>query len=244
MSDIIDQGTGDVLVFLHGAGVDSILWEPQIAAFAASHRVIAPNLPGHGNVPAVQSVAEMADHVHSLLSTLGIDRYSIIGLSLGGMVALDVAGRWPDEVSHLAMIESVPTVSDNRAVLFLAKCAIFLMQLVGRGFFAVMPARMMGAETKDTARYLKPALARMSAKNTYKVQRAALSYDGRQHLSGLYMPTLVLVAEKNISTHKQAQKMASLIKHCDYQMVPGAGHIANRDAPSFVNQALASFLRR
>lgn len=244
MSDVIDQGTGDVLVLLHGAGVDNLLWEPQIAAFAASGRVIAPNLPGHRNVPAVESVEQMADHIHAVLNQRGIDRYAVVGLSLGGMVALEMARHWPDEVTHLAMIEAVPNVSDNRAVLFLARGVISLMRFVGRGLFAVMPARLMGAETADAAHYLKSALARMSAADTYIVQGAALAYDGRPYLPDLQMPALVMVGEKNPSTHKSAKEMAEAIKHCDYQMIPGAGHIANRDAPEIVNCALDELLRR
>lgn len=243
MSDVIDQGTGDALVFLHGAGVDNRLWEPQIAAFSAVYRVIAPNLPGHGNVPAVDSVDLMADHVRAMLSERGIERYAVVGLSLGGMVALEIARRWPEEVTHLAMIESVPNVSDNRVVLFLARGVISLMRFIGRRLFAMMPSRLMGAETPESARYLKPALARMSASNTYIVQRAALAYDGRPYLSGLHMPALVMVAEKNAATHKKARDMAAAIKHCDYLMIADAGHIANLDAPDTVNRALTSFLR-
>lgn len=242
MSNVIDQGTGDVLVFLHGAGVDNMLWEPQIAAFADRYRVIVPNMPGHGTVPAVQSVAQMADHIDAVLSERGVDRYAVIGLSLGGMVALELAGRWPDKVTHLAMIESVPNVSDNRAFLFLSRGVISLMRVIGRPLFAMMPASAMGAQTPDAAQYLKSALARMSAANIYVVQRAALAYDGRLHLSTLDIPALVMVAEKNTSTHKAAQDMATAIKNCDYLMIPRAGHIANRDAPDAVNRALTSFL--
>lgn len=243
MSDVIDQGRGDVLVFLHGAGVDNLLWEPQIAAFTDSYRVISLNLPGHGKVPAVESVEDMADYVRAMLNERGITRYSVIGLSLGGMVALDIARRWPDEVVRLAMIESVPRVTDNRLVLALARGVLLLMRLIGRWLFALMPARVMGAETAESARYFKPALAKMSAANTYVVQRAALAYDGRPHLPDLKMPVLVMVGEKNTATHKSAKDIAEAITQCESVIIPGAGHIANLDAPEFVNQALKSFLR-
>lgn len=124
MSDVIDQGTGDVLVFLHGAGGDNLLWAPQIATFSTSYRVIVPNLPGHGTPPAVQCVQHMADYVRAMLIKRRIDRYSVIGLLLGGMVAPEMARRWPDEVTHLAMIETVANVSDNRAARFVARDAI------------------------------------------------------------------------------------------------------------------------
>lgn len=243
MPDVIDKGTGNVLVFLHGAGVDNTLWAPQIDTFSATYRVIVPNLPGHGHVPAVDSVEQMAGHVHTVLHQRGIDRYAVIGLSLGGMIGLEIARRWPDEVTHLAMIEAVANVTDNRVAQFMARGVISVMRVIGRPLFAMMPARVMGAETPASAGYLKPALARMSASNTYTVQRASLAYDGRPYLSGLQMPALVMVAEKNPSTHKQGLNIAATIKKCDYLMIAGAGHIANLDAPDIVNNALRSFLR-
>lgn len=57
----MDQGNGPAVVFLHGAGVDLALWEPQLTAFSSRCRVIAPNLPGHGDVPLVDDVPAMAD---------------------------------------------------------------------------------------------------------------------------------------------------------------------------------------
>lgn len=198
MSDLIDRGAGPVLVFLHGAGVDNALWCPQISAFSETHRVIALNLPGHGNVPAVANVAEMAEHVHARLNDDGIKRYAVVGLSLGGMVALEMAGRWPEEVTHLVAIESVARVTDNPVARFIANRLISLMGFVSPKLFSVLPASLMGAETKDAARYAKRALANMNKSDNAAVLRAALAYDGRGHLPNLRMPTLIMVGAKII----------------------------------------------
>ncbi len=244
MADVIDRGSGPVLVFLHGAGVDNALWAPQISAFSETHRVIAPNLPGHGNVPAVASVAEMADHVHARLSDEGIRRYAVIGLSLGGMVALEIAGRWPQEVTHLVTIESVARVTDNPVARYIADKLVSVMGFVSPKLLSALPASLMGAETKDAAIYTKRALAKMNRSNNAAVLRAALAYDGRGHLPKLQIPTLIMVGAKNPSTHKRAQEISNAVRNADFVEVPHAGHIANRDCPEFVNDRLRSFLQQ
>ena len=93
MTDLIDEGEGPALVFLHGAGVNNRMWAPQCARFRTTHRVIIPNLPGHGCIVAVGSVEQMADDVRRRLHALGVQRYVLVGLSLGGMVALEMAAR-------------------------------------------------------------------------------------------------------------------------------------------------------
>lgn len=242
MADMIDEGHGPTLVFLHGAGVDNRLWEPQVSAFAPTHRVVLPNLPGHGGVPVRESVQQMAEQVRAQLLDKGINRYAIIGLSLGGMVALDMAGRWGDEVTHLAMIETVPHVTDSRLMFLIARALLAPFKLIPPGILSLLPARLLGAETKDSALYLKRTIAGTGARDNHAVLQAALAYDGRPHLVGLQMPVLVMVGEKNKGIHKRAREMAEAVADAHFVVVPAAGHIANRDAPHFVNNILLSFL--
>ncbi len=239
---MIVQGRGSILVLLHGAGVDNRLWAPQLADLSLTYQVIVPNLPGHGNVPVVEDVPAMAGYVRARLSELGVERYALVGLSLGGMVALDLAGHWPNEVTHLVMIESVPKVADSRLANCVAGRMLSLLGLVSPRMLASLPARWMGAETESAERYLRSALRRMTRKNIVAVLKAALAYDGRPYLKQLSMPTLIMVAEKNPATHERARQMADRIDGCRFVTIPGAGHIANRDAPAFVSRAVESFL--
>lgn len=241
-TDTIVRGEGSALVFLHGAGVDKDLWHPQIAAFSKTYKVVVPTLPGHGNLAAVSDVPAMAEAVRAKLTALGIGRYALVGLSLGGMVALEMAGRWPNDVTHLVMIESVPCVTDSRAARAVAGRLLSLLRLVSPRLLAALPARWMGAKTEDAGRYLKAALRRMSRANTVAVLKAALAYDGRIHFRQLSMPTLVMVAEKNPVTHERARRMAHAIGGCRFVTIPGAGHIANRDDPGFVNRTIQVLL--
>lgn len=244
MTDLIDEGDGPVLVFLHGAGVDNQMWEPQRVHFRTSHRVIIPNLPGHGGVAAVSNVAQMAEAVHDRLQALGLHRYAVVGLSLGGMAALEMAARWPDEVTHLALIEAVPTVSSSPLMRRIVKACLWPTKLIPPRWTARLPVRHLGAESPASATYLKAALPRLSAAQTHALLTLAMDYDGRPHLPRLTLPCLVMVGALNTQTHKRARAMAQAISGCAFKAVPDAGHIANLDAPGAVNDALTQLFSR
>lgn len=241
-SDLIVAGSGPAIVFLHGAGVDNQLWSPQIEAFRDTHTVVVPNLPGHGGVPAADSVPAMADRILNQLDALSVSRYALVGLSLGGMVALDMTAQRPAVVTSLTMIESVARVTDSRLAQFLAKRVLDILGLVGPRVLSAIPASQMGAETVDAGRYVKTAMQNMTRQNTRSVLRAALAYDGREHLKSIIAPVLVMVGEKNAATHERARLIADQVENGEFVVIPGAGHIANRDAPQFVNEKLRNFL--
>ncbi|WP_120634172.1 alpha/beta fold hydrolase [Ruegeria sp. EL01] len=242
MTDLIDEGSGPAIVFLHGAGVDNHLWAPQILSFRDSYRVIVPNLAGHGAVAPLASVEQLATLVHAQLRDRGIDQFAVVGLSLGGMVALELAARWPDKITHLAMIETVPTVTQNRLLRFLGQAAITPLRIIPPRLLSLLPASQLGAESDAAAIYIKNTVAKAKASNIYKVMRAALNYDGRWRLPNLSAPTIVMVGERNKNTHTKAKQMANLLKSAKYLVIPSAGHIANLDKPEFVNAVLADFL--
>ncbi|WP_224825534.1 alpha/beta fold hydrolase [Cognatishimia sp. MH4019] len=239
----IAVGEGPALVLLHGAGVDLDLWTPQMPAFAACYRVIALNLPGHGDSPMVSGgVPAMADAVMQTLDALGIQRAAFMGLSLGGMVALEIAGRWPDRATHLIMVEAVPFVAATSWGQRLMEAAILPLRLIPPRWLAKLPAKSMGAETEEAGRYVKIALAKMTAANTHRILRDALRYDGRPRLAQVTAPTLVMVGAANPATHSRAQVAADGIQNAQFEVVPNAGHILNRDAAAHFTARSLAFL--
>lgn len=240
--EVIEQGDGPVLVLLHGAGVDAALWKPQMDPFSRQFRVISVNLPGHGQSPPVESVEDMACAVRVALQERGIAQYALIGLSLGGMVAIEMAARWPREVSHLVTVESVATASESVFGKALASWVILLFKVLPPSIIAALPPSAMGAKSKDAGQYLQRAIAKMKSKNIYTVMRAACRYDGRPRLPNVTAKTLVMVGAQNERTHKQAYDMVNTIPNSEFLVIPNAGHIANRDAPDFFTEAVLSFL--
>jgi pimeloyl-ACP methyl ester carboxylesterase len=102
-------GQGPPLLLIHGIGDNSSTWLPVMSALARNHLVIAPDLLGHGQSDkprADYSVAAYANGMRDLLGTLGIDRVSLVGHSLGGGVAMQFAYQFPERTERLALVST------------------------------------------------------------------------------------------------------------------------------------------
>ncbi|MEM9623208.1 MAG: alpha/beta fold hydrolase, partial [Pseudomonadota bacterium] len=95
------------VVFVHGAGFDHAVWVMPARYFARhKYNVVAPDLPAHGGSagPALASVEAMADWLHELLASLGVSRVTVVGHSMGSLVALAYAQRYAGEVEGIALL--------------------------------------------------------------------------------------------------------------------------------------------
>lgn len=99
----VDRGDGPPVVLLHGGALDHRLWDPQIAALARTHRVIAPDLRGHGASPRPTAPFRHADDVVALLRALDLGPAALVGISLGARTAVDVALETPELVERLVV---------------------------------------------------------------------------------------------------------------------------------------------
>lgn len=102
-------GTGPPLLLVHGLGGSRRTWDHIIDEFAATHTVIAPDLPGHGesDPPAGDySLGAHACALRDLMLSLGHPRFSIVGHSLGGGIALQTTYQFPERVDRLMLISS------------------------------------------------------------------------------------------------------------------------------------------
>jgi pimeloyl-ACP methyl ester carboxylesterase len=102
-------GAGPPLVFVHGAGEDSRIWQPQLASLADEFTVVAWDEPGAGrssDLPEGFGLAGFADALAALIETLGLGPAHIAGLSWGGTVVLELYRRHPELVATLIMIDT------------------------------------------------------------------------------------------------------------------------------------------
>src|SRR5580698_3178204 len=104
------HGTGPDLVLLHGWGLNLRVWDGLTRELESTFRVIAVDLPGHGRSawnPKARTPAEQAWQVHATLSSIS-DRYSLLGWSLGGQIAIDLAAAMPGSVERLILVATTP----------------------------------------------------------------------------------------------------------------------------------------
>jgi pimeloyl-ACP methyl ester carboxylesterase len=109
----VDRGTGPALVFVHGWCGDHTAFDPQIAHFAATNRVVVPDLRGHGDSDPAESyrIADFADDIAWITGRLQLDRPVVVGHSLGGMIAVEAAASFP-ELFVAAVVLDAPVVDD------------------------------------------------------------------------------------------------------------------------------------
>ncbi|MCC7406474.1 MAG: alpha/beta fold hydrolase [Phycisphaeraceae bacterium] len=110
-------GRGTPLIFLHGAGCDSTDWHAVLPHLSQSQRSITLDFQGHGRSAtptATFSMSDLADDAVSLADHLHLDRFVLVGHSLGGMVAMDLASRC-DRVASLVLLEGWTRLTCTRA---------------------------------------------------------------------------------------------------------------------------------
>src|ERR1700744_5561210 len=107
-------------VFIHGAEHDHSVWALQSRYFAHhGFGVLAVDLPGHRRSagPALTSIAALADWLAALLDAVGVERAFVAGHSMGSLIALDFAGRYPERATHLALLATAIPMAVSDALL-------------------------------------------------------------------------------------------------------------------------------
>ena len=103
------DGKGEVLLFIHGWGVNMRVWRQQYKYFVEKYRVMTIDLPGHGKTNWKKvSLEDIADDIYSILDSLNINEITIVGSSLGGLVSLKMFQARPERIKRMIFIGSHP----------------------------------------------------------------------------------------------------------------------------------------
>lgn len=242
------EGADRTVLLVHGWCCDHAFFEPQFAHFAArGWRVIGVDLRGHGASDQPDGdyrVATFADDLVALCGQAGLARPVVVGHSLGGIVAYDLARRHPDLASAVVMIDSAVTAPPAVHALF----GTVLEALGGPDYQRVM------RDVVETALFLPtddPArrdwiLARMSATPQH-VMRAAYAglrdFDAAGDGRRIAVPALYITADEPVPRTDMA-RLRSLVPHLAVERVAGVGHFCQLEAPDRVNALLDRFLER
>jgi pimeloyl-ACP methyl ester carboxylesterase len=248
-----DGGSGPVVVLLHGFPLSRVMWQHQRHAIESTHRLITPDLRGHGESSApegVYTMDEMADDVVELLDQLKIDQPIVLGgLSMGGYVALSLVCRHPSRVRGLMLIDTRAAADTPEAARLREATAQAVLQANYAGsIIETMVPRLFGKTTleKHPGR-VGPILAAMEKTPTQGVAGAlrgmASRPDRRADLASINVPTLVMVGEDDvISPVAEAREIAGALPNARLEVIAAAGHLAPYENPSAANEAMLGFL--
>jgi 3-oxoadipate enol-lactonase len=250
------QGEGPPVVLLHAGLTDSRLWEPQLRSFPQSHSVLRVDLPGFGNSPLETNPVSFRGAVRDAMDAEGIDRAALVGVSLGGNTALELALESPERVSALVLVgaglpdhewseEVTAFFADEEAALErgdldAAVDANLRMWLAGprRSLDDMDPAiRMLVGEMQRQAF--------RQQKGHEDVRMLRLEPPASERLGDVNIAAQVLTGDDDVpDIHRIADRLAAGISGAERATIAGAAHLPSLDRPEEFDRIVLDFLAR
>ncbi|GFO70072.1 alpha/beta hydrolase [Geomonas limicola] len=249
-----DEGSGPVVLLLHGFPLNRQMWQTQIQPLAqAGYRVIAPDLPGFGTseAPATgYSMDSFADAIVGLLDALDIRHAVIGGMSMGGYILCDLLERYPERVSAACFITTKSAADDEEGRARRTTMAAQAERLGANPIIKIFAELLFAPETSQT----QPALIAQVTAWMRSTAPGALAggliamrdrKDYTPLLSGFQHPSLVLFGQEDRAGSPRAVDVFRAgLPNCESQIIPGGGHMVNMEKPELFNAKLLDFLNR
>ncbi|MEV7452192.1 alpha/beta fold hydrolase [Streptomyces nigra] len=250
----LDTGSGDPVVLIHPGYVDHRAFADQIPALAAHHRVIAPDVRGHGLSANATKPFRWADDLAALLRHLGTGPAVLVGVSMGGVVATDTALEHPDLVRAVVTCGAATgdfTYTDPWTRGIQAEYA----RTLGAGdiegwltaFLRVLPGEHRDAADVDPeiARRLREMALRTISKHTPDEKDRLVPVTGSwARLPKLDVPLLALNGSlEPADMLDAAERLARAVPHGRTATIDGVGHYLNMEKPDDFNAIVLDFLR-
>ena len=240
----------DTLVLLHGYPFNRSMWREQASALSARHRVIAPDLRGHGETTISESVTmeEMARDVAALIDELKIERATIGGLSMGGYVTLAFYRLFPERARALVLADTRANADTAEARRTRAESA---QQALREGMSAIADAmlpKLLAPATLRDRPDIAERVRRMMIDTEPSGAAAALHAmaarrDQTNLLPEIDVPTLVIAgSEDALTPPRDSEAIRDAIPHSRMEIIEGAAHVSNIERPDEFTRVLKRFL--
>jgi 3-oxoadipate enol-lactonase len=245
-----DVGDGPAVVLIHGHPFNRTMWAPQVAALRDRFRVVVPDLRGYGEspvTPGTVTMAQLAADVGRLLDRKGIASAALAGLSLGGLVVMELAAAQPGRWWAYAFIATTAqrvTAEEAQA----RRAGARTMAEQGMAPVAgQMSARLFGPGPGQelTQSITAMMLATNPAGAAAALRGRAERPDYQPTLKSLSAPALVCTGDHDsYSTAEVTSELAGCLRDPEIVLLEGAGHLPNLERPAEFNEHLLRFLTR
>jgi pimeloyl-ACP methyl ester carboxylesterase len=255
----VEMGEGPPLVFVHGLAGCWQNWLENIPYFARSHRVIAIDLPGFGESELPQEDISMPGYgrfVDTFLGEIGVERASIVGNSMGGFIAAEVAVSHPARVDKLALVSAAGVMTVRTGELTVAKR---LARSFNAGSTRVLARRQSLVRRRGLRRLILYGIVRypelLQPELVYEIAsgggkpgfldafKAILDYDFRDRLPEIERPTLIVWGrDDRIVPVGGAYRYEQLIPGARRMIFEDTGHVPMIERPALFNRVLEDFL--
>lgn len=244
----VEEGEGVPLLLLHGLGSSAADWLLQMPAFSAHCRVIAPDLRGHGRTDKPRgpySIAEMAADVAALQTALGASPAHVLGLSMGGMVALQLAVDYPANVLTLVIANSVPALAPRtlteRLRLWQRLALARTLGPARTGRF--LSRRLFPKPEQEVYRQLIAERWTANDPDAYLASmRACTAWSVADRLGEIRCPALVISGDEDYLPLDAKRELAERLPDGRFLMIADSRHATPIDQPEAFNRAVLDFL--
>jgi 3-oxoadipate enol-lactonase len=245
-----DEGEGLPLIFIHAFALNQTMWREQVAAFSNDYRCITLDLRGfgHSQVSDETSMKQMASDIGELMKALAIDRAVLVGLSMGGYIALAFYKNFPEAVRALVLADTRATADGEEARANRLRSADKALREGAAAIAEETTPKLLGDTTLKQNAELVQRVQAIQASNSpagiAAAQRAmAAREDSSELLARISVPTLVIVgSEDKLTPPAEAEVIHQGISKAKLVVIEKSGHLSNLETPETFNQALGEFL--
>jgi 3-oxoadipate enol-lactonase len=244
-------GEGDPVVFVHGFGLDSGMWDPQWQPFVARHRVIRYDMRGYGRSSLPDGPYSHVDDLLALLDFLDAGRVHLVGLSLGGRVALRVAAAHIEAVRSLTLADPaldghVWTADWLQRWRAMTEAARGGDLSAAKTLWREHPLFAPAAAQPHVADSLRVMIDRYSGWHLrYPDPGTAPQLPVTQMLAGISIPSLVMIGELDLPDFQAiARRLGQALPRVELHTIAGSGHMSNMEAPQVFNELVLEHLQR
>jgi 3-oxoadipate enol-lactonase len=246
-------GKGELVIFLHGIGGNRRNWVQQMEPFAAQFHAVAWDARGYGDSDDYDGPLNFgfyADDVVRVIDHFGVKRAHIVGLSMGGRIAMDLVARYPNRLLTLTLCDThkgFAGFSEEKKKAFIAARKEPLLAGKEPKDIAEPVARMLVGPNASPEAFmaLVDSMNRLHKESYIKSIEATVMMDVRSDLGEIKAPTHVVVgSEDRLTTVEMAKELTAEIPGAELTVIDDAGHLVNIEKPNEFNAAVLNFLKR
>ncbi|WP_069703282.1 alpha/beta fold hydrolase [Desulfuribacillus stibiiarsenatis] len=255
------HGTGNPIVLIHGAWIDSEIWDEQVQYFSKTNQVIVYDIRGHGRTGKGStldySMELYAKDVYQLLQKLSIHRPIVCGLSMGALVAQAYASHYPDNLKALILIGAIASssltlpdkiITHVLAPYWLSSTIVRIIGSKGLAWLATVYLWLMKSYEKvnheqNIQAYFKYVVSKHSAREFNKILKAMYCFT-LQDLHRIKVPTAIINGAKELKImFLHAHELHRRISDSKRFVISNAGHIPNVERPIETNRTIEQFIQ-
>lgn len=246
------EGAGPPVIWIQGLNADHTAWLSQVAAFRDGYDCLTPDnrdVGQSGRATGPYTLAEMADDVRAVLDDAAVLDAHVVGLSMGGAIAQELALRYPEWVRSLTLVSTFARMDGRLTAILEAWRTIY--PRLGPSDFARQSWPWLFSwrfferpnALRNLQRYADNAPHPQEPDAFVRQIDASLGHDRRERLAALHIPTLVIAgAEDALVQPHLGRELADAIPSARFALLDGIGHSANLEGRGEFNRLVREFL--